>query len=412
MKAEVLTIGDEIISGHTIDTNSAFISGRLADVGIQVRYRVSVGDNAEDIREAISTAWNRSAVIIATGGLGPTTDDITKKAICAAFERKLVFHDDLLRLLEARFHSLNRKLPAMAQNQALQPQGAELLPNPIGSAPGIMFEDEERCFIALPGVPSEMEAIMLQSVVPLLRRRQGRLHIEIRRLRTTGISESELAEAIADLEPTQEHLRLAYLPGYQGVDLRLVCRAADEEEARADIDRLTEAIVGRVGDYIYTIGDQTISEVVGALLTANNKTVATAESCTGGMVAKLLTDVPGSSYYFLGSVVAYANEIKQNVLRVPPELIEANGAVSAPVAEAMATGIRSVIGADYGLSLTGIAGPDGGTPEKPVGLVYIGCAHAGGVVSKKLNLFGTRQRVRERSATQALDLLRKTLTGR
>ena len=184
MNAEIITIGEEIISGHTLDTNSAHIAGKLSEIGIAVRYRVSVGDRMEDIEAAILTAWNRSAVTIATGGLGPTTDDITKKAICAAFDRKLIFHDDLLKLLEDRFRSLHRRLPAIAHNQALQPQGAELLDNPIGSAPGILFQEEERCFIALPGVPSEMEAIISQSVCPFLLKRQGRTHIATRRFRT------------------------------------------------------------------------------------------------------------------------------------------------------------------------------------------------------------------------------------
>ncbi len=412
MNAEIITIGEEIISGHTLDTNSAYIANRLSEIGIGVRYRVSVGDRVEDIEEAILTAWNRSAVTIATGGLGPTTDDITKKAICSAFDRKLVFHDDLLKMLENRFRNLNRKLPAMAQSQALQPQGAELLENPIGSAPGILFQEDERCFVSLPGVPAEMEAIIDQSVVPFLLKRQGRKHIEIRRIRTTGITESELAEAISDLEPNREHVWLAYLPGHQGTDLRVICQSVNEAEAKAEADQLSEAIVSRVGEFIYTIGDLTISEIVGSALKSSGKTVATAESSTGGLIAKYLTDVPGSSEYYRGSVVAYANEIKESVLRIPPGLLEAHGAVSPQVAEAMATGVRSLMGTDYGLSSTGIAGPDGGTPEKPVGLVYIGCAHSGGVVSKKVNLFGTRQRVRERSATMALDTLRKIMLGR
>ena len=412
MRAEIITIGEEIISGHTIDTNSPFIARKLAELGIEVWFKIAVGDRVEDIQAAILTSWNRSEVILATGGLGPTLDDITKKAICNAFERKLVFHEDLLKLLEARFQSRNRKLPAIAQNQALQPQGADLLDNSIGSAPGILIQDAERCFIALPGVPSEMEAIVESGVLPYLRKRLGRKHIEIRRLRTTGITESELAEAIADLEPTPENLRLAYLPGYQGVDLRIVLHSSDEADAKAEVDRLAEAIVGRVGDHIYTIGDQVISEVVGSLLTSSGKTVATAESCTGGLVAKLLTDVSGSSSYFLGSVVAYSNDIKERILRVPNELLQTHGAVSAQVAEAMASGVRDIIGADYGLSITGVAGPTGGTPEKPVGLSYVGCAHPGGVISRKISLFGTRQRIRERSAAMALDTLRKIIIGR
>jgi nicotinamide-nucleotide amidase len=412
VRAEIITIGEEITSGHTVDSNSSYIARKLAEIGVEVWYKIAIGDRLDDIQQAILTSWNRSEVTITTGGLGPTADDITKKAICSAFERKLVFHEDLLKLLEERFRLLHRKLPAIGQNQALQPQGAILLDNPIGSAPGILFEEQERCFISLPGVPSEMEAIIDQSVIPYLHKRAGREHIEIRRIRTTGITESELAEAISDLEPTHEQIRLAYLPGYQGTDLRLVCHAHDAAGAIAEVNKLAEAIVARVGDYIYTIGDQTISEVVGSLLTASHKTVATAESCTGGLVAKLLTDVSGSSNYFLGSVVSYSNEVKEKMLKVPHELLESYGAVSSQVAEAMAVGVRKAIGVDYGISLTGVAGPTGGTPEKPVGLVYIGCAHEGGVFSKRVNLFGTRQRIRERSATMALDLLRKTIMGR
>jgi nicotinamide-nucleotide amidase len=411
MNAEVITIGEEIISGQTIDTNSAFIGRKLSDIGIEVVWRVSCGDRAEDITAAILTAWNRSVVTIITGGLGPTCDDITKNAICAAFERKLVLQDTLLKMLEEKFRERNAKMPAIVQNQALQPQGAELIINPVGSAPGIVFQESERYFVALPGVPAEMEALMTIGVIPALKKRLGRKHIEIRRLRTVGITESGIAETIADLEPTGGILRLAYLPSYLGVDLRVTGRYSDVVEAKAQVDRLTQAIVSRIGKYIFTIGDQSMTEVVGELLIKAGKTLATAESCTGGLIAKLLTDIPGSSAFYVGSVVAYANSVKERVVGVPASLLEKHGAVSSQVAEAMARGVKDVTGADFGLSTTGIAGPSGGTVEKPVGLVYIACAGRDGVVSQRLNLFGTRQRIRERSAVTALDLLRRRLIG-
>jgi nicotinamide-nucleotide amidase len=304
------------------------------------------------------------------------------------------------------------KMPAIVQSQALQPQGAELLANPVGTAPGIVFQDSEHFFAALPGVPAEMEALMEQAIVPYLAKRPGRGSIVIRRIRTIGITEAEIAEMVADLEPASERVRLAYLPSYKGVDLRITALSPTADEAELAAQTLAKAISARLGDYVFAMGDESMPEIVGKLLKAKGKTLSTAESCTGGLIAKMLTDIPGSSEFFVGSVVAYSNEIKERVLNVPPDVLLDKGAVSSEVAEAMAWGALTLTKSDYAISVTGIAGPGGATPEKPVGLVYVGYADRQDVVTAtKLSLFGTRERIRERSAIQALDLLRRRLLG-
>ena len=410
MRAEIIIVGEEILSGQTIDSNSAYIARKLANVGIEVVHKTTVGDRHDDMTEAIKTAWNRSAVTIMTGGLGPTTDDVTKNAICTAFDRNLVLQDEILRKLEDLFRTRNMKMPAMAQSQALQPQGADLINNPVGTAPGIVFQDSERFFAALPGVPAEMEAIIDQSIIPYLSKRPGRNHIVLRRIRTIGITETGIAELITDLEPTSDKVRLAYLPSYKGVDLRVTAISANESEAVESADSLAKAITSRIGDYVFTNTDESLPEIVGKLLRAKGKTVATAESCTGGLIAKMLTDLAGSSDYFRGSVVSYANDVKEKVLKVPREMLIAKGAVSHEVAEAMASGVLTLADTDYAISVTGVAGPGGGTAEKPVGLVFVGYADKSGKVSsEQLKLFGTRERIRERSAMMALDILRRKL---
>jgi nicotinamide-nucleotide amidase len=411
VKAEIIIVGEEILSGQTVDSNSAYIARKLANVGIEVVRKTTVGDRHDDMKEAISTAWSRSAVTIMTGGLGPTKDDMTKNAICAAFDRKLVLNDEVLRKLEELFRTRNIKMPAVAQNQALQPQGADLLHNPIGTAPGIVFQDSERFFAALPGVPSEMEAIIDQSIIPYLSKRTGRNHIVIRRIRTIGITETGIAELIPDLEPTTDKVRLAYLPSYRGVDLRVTAISGNETEATDAAESLAKAITSRIGDYVFTVGDQSLPEIVGEMLKSRGKTLSTAESCTGGLISKLLTDISGSSEFFVGSVVSYSNSVKEKLLNVPKDMLIEKGAVSREVAEAMAWGVLRATGSDYAISVTGIAGPSGATPDKPVGLVYIGYADKSDKVSaEQLKLFGTRERIRERSAMQALDILRRKLS--
>ncbi|MCK4857170.1 MAG: competence/damage-inducible protein A [candidate division Zixibacteria bacterium] len=411
MKAEIITIGEEILSGQTIDTNSAYIGGRLADIGIEVVWKTSIGDRLEDIKTAIRSAWQRSQVTIVTGGLGPTADDITKKAICVAFERKLVFHDEILQEIETRYRQRGTKMPALVQNQALQPQGAEFIANKIGSAVGILFRENDRYLVSLPGVPAEMKSMLDNGVIPQLEKLRRHDYIEVRKIRTIGIMEATIAEMVGDLQPDSENLRLAYLPSYRGVDLRITGKYADAALARREVERLTAAIINRLGEHVFTQGEESLTEVVNGLLILRRQTVATAESCTGGLMAKMITDISGSSGSFVGSVIAYANEVKRKILKVPVSLLDSVGAVSPEVAEAMAAGVKKLTGADFGLSTTGIAGPTGGTAEKPVGLVYIGLADSNGTTVRKLNLSGTRERIREAACYTALDMLRRRLMG-
>jgi len=309
LKAEIITIGEELLSGQTIDTNSSFIARKLANIGIEINWKSTVGDRLEDMRAAILSAWDRANITIITGGLGPTVDDITKKAVCAAFERKLVFHDDIVEMLEQRYARHNRKMPAMVQNQALQPQGAKFIANQLGSAVGIVIEEQDKYFVALPGVPAEMKDMIDNGVIPHLAKLFNHSFMELKKIRTIDISEVEIAELLTGLEPTDDRLKLAFLPSYQGVDLRITGKYPTEAEAIDHVERYNKLIEDRISNYIYTIGENTISEVVATLLSLNKLTLSTAESCTGGLIAKLLTDIPGSSKYFVGSVVAYANEI-------------------------------------------------------------------------------------------------------
>lgn len=412
LTAEIITIGEEILSGQTTDSNSAFIGRALADIGIEVRHKASVGDNHEDIVEAIRTAHERSAITICTGGLGPTRDDITKNAICSAFDCKMVLRDDILDQIKKRYEERKQKMPTFVQGMALQPLGAEMIPNSVGTAPGIVFQETDRYFASVPGVPAEMKAMVTGYIIPYLRRREDRRHIEIRRIRTIGIFESRIAELLEDLEPEGKDLRLAYLPSYKGVDLRVTAVADREDQAKERADELTQKIVDRLSEHVYTVGDETMAELVAKMLRERGETLVTAESCTGGLIAKVITDMPGSSEYFLGSAVVYSNEAKTRILNVDEQLLIDHGAVSSQVAEALAKNARGVFGADYALSTTGIAGPGGGTEEKPVGLVYLGYADEAGVTSRRLDLSGTRERIRERTVLAALDLLRVKLAAK
>lgn len=410
MKADIIIVGEEILSGQTIDSNSAYIARKLSDIGIPVELKITVGDRHEDIRDAVKASWKRSSLIIMTGGLGPTKDDTTKAAIAEAFGKKMIHRPEVLRKLEALYEKRRMTMPEIVKNQTMQPEGCELLDNPIGSAPGILIRDAGRMFIALPGVPSEMEALVDQAVIPLLVQLPGRDHIAIRRIRTIGITEAAIAEKIADLEPSAPHIRLAYLPSYKGVDLRVTVISPDESVATSEADSLAQAISSRIRENIFTIGDQTLVEMVGEELKKKHKTLSTAESCTGGLIAKMITDEAGSSEYFVGTIVSYSNDVKEHILGVPTEVLATKGAVSQEVAEAMAQGALRVTGSDYAISVTGIAGPGGATPEKPVGLVYVGLAEKGGATKvDRLQLFGTRERIRERSAMHALEMLRKQL---
>ncbi len=411
MIAELIAIGDEIITGHTVDRNTAYIAPRLAEIGIETVYKSAVGDELKRIEEAIYLALRRADLIVTTGGLGPTDDDITKRAIVRVFKRNLVFHENVLDDIRKRFAARGIEMPAINQNQALLPQGANFLSNRIGSAVGILIEDTGKIFVSLPGVPREMQVITDEELIPYLRSKQHGKVIVAHKLRTIGIFESALAELIVPKLKLPENVRFAYLPAYSGVDLRMVVTSENEESARKTIDEISGRIREQAGKYIYGEGDITLEETIGRLLTERKQTLAVAESCTAGLLAGKITDAPGSSAYFDRGVVTYSNRSKMELLGISSELLERHGAVSAETAEAMASGIRERAGVDYGVAITGIAGPDGGTEEKPVGTVYIAVSTKEKTVSRLFRMAKDRESNRFRSVYAALEMLRRTILG-
>jgi nicotinamide-nucleotide amidase len=409
MDVEIITIGDELLSGHTIDSNAAFISQQLATIGFDVRYKGSVGDTVEQMEEAFRLALKRARVVITTGGLGPTDDDLTKKAIVKVFKRNLIFHEEVLKDVEALFARRGVKMPAINQNQALLPQGATFFPNKLGSAVGICIAEEGRIFISLPGVPAEMEQLVTDSVVPYLKGLKTGQAISMTILRTTGIIESRLAEMIAPNLKLPPGVRLAYLPAYGGVSLRVTATGDNDAEAARKAGEVVRHLEATCGTYIYGRDTDSLERVVGQLLKDNDRTVAVAESCTGGQLGMLLTSVAGSSAYFLGGVVAYTNEVKINQLGVDPAVLKEHGAVSEQCALAMAAGCRRLFDSDYALAITGVAGPDGGTEVKPVGTTWVSLASAHSHYAKHSVFGGNREANRTRAAYVALEVLRREI---
>ncbi len=409
MTVEIVAIGDEIISGHTIDTNSAFIAVKLAEIGLPVEYKTAVGDNIRQMEEVISQALRRTDIVIATGGLGPTDDDVTKRAIVKVFKRNLVFHEDVLEDLKKRFAERGIEMPSINQNQALLPQGATYLANRTGSAIGIVIEENGKIFVSLPGVPREMKVMVTEELIPFLRKRIKQGYLKIIKLRTTGIMESALAEIIKPHIKIPDSIKFAYLPSYGGVDLRMIASGDSKEETDKTVEQLAAQLRELVGKYIFGENDDTLEAVVGKLLKDRKQTLATAESCTAGLLAGKITNVPGSSDYFDRGFVTYTNESKTEMLGVPEQTLIDHGAVSSQTAEAMAVGVKEKSRTDYGVAITGIAGPGGGTEEKPVGTVFIAVASNKEVVSKKFLMAKDREINRNRSIYAALEMLRRAI---
>jgi nicotinamide-nucleotide amidase len=410
MHVEIITIGNEVLSGRTLDTNFAFLARALEEASVPVVWHTTVGDVAERIAEALRRALDRADAVVTTGGLGPTPDDITRKAVATVLGRPLQLDDQVLARIRERGRRSGRKLPASIESQALLPRGATAWPNALGTAPGLLMLEEDKPVILLPGVPQEMEGLAAEFAVPYLRERTG-LAVESFTLRTAGVFESQLHERIGNLPQGWPGAALAYLPSYFGVDLRVTVTGADRVQVHEVTARAYESLEQRVAPVVYAEGTRTIEEVVGEALVAKGWRLATAESCTGGLLARRLTDVPGASRYFERGFVTYSNDSKMQLVGVTAADLEAHGAVSAPVAEQLARGARQRAGVEMGLGLTGIAGPDGGSEEKPVGTVFIGICSPRGEAVRKYRFFGTRKTIRERAAQSALDLLRRELQG-
>ncbi|SFF29576.1 competence/damage-inducible protein A [Thermoflexibacter ruber] len=385
--AEILTIGDEILYGHITDTNSQFISTALDKAGIQVIRKTSVGDNREAIINGLKSAEAVADIIIITGGLGPTKDDITKKTLADYFQTTLVMNEAVLSHVENLFASRGRVMNDLNKTQALIPANAQVIHNAVGTAPGMWIEHQGKVFISMPGVPHEMKKMMEELIVPKLRHHFQTPAIIHKWIKTINIPESTLAEKIEKWEDAlPAHLKLAYLPKMGQVRLRLTGKGDDAGVLNAELEAQVAQLIPLIKDHIYGYEDDEIEKVVGSLLREKNKTVSTAESCTGGYLAHLLTSVAGSSHYFIGSIVAYSNQIKMNELDVSPAILEAYGAVSEPTVIAMAEGIRKKFGTSIGLATSGVAGPDGGSPEKPVGTIWVAYADERETFAKKLTL--------------------------
>jgi len=410
---ELLTIGDQLLLGFTIDTNGAHLARELAAVGIEVARRVTVRDAAGEIASAVGEALERTGAVITTGGLGPTSDDQSKAAVAALFGREMRLDESHLAWMEERWRTrFKRPLPASNRAQAMIPEGARVLKNNHGSAPGIWLEDERGRWVAmLPGVPREMRGMLADTLLPMLRDRGGQTVVQSRTLRTTGVAESMLADWIAGIDAGLPGFDLGYLPGVDGDDLRLTSRGRPVAEAQTVLDAAAERLRDRIGIPVYGEGDTDLAAVVLDLCRARSLRIAVAESCTGGLVGARLTAVPGSSDAFLGGVIAYDNGVKVALLGVQPDGLSTHGAVSEPVVRQMATGARAATGAAVGLAVTGIAGPSGGTPEKPVGTVWIAADVQWEVRSTGLRLWGDRDEIRRRAAQAVLDLLRRMLVG-
>jgi nicotinamide-nucleotide amidase len=409
MDLELVTVGTELLLGFTLDTNGAEIARRLAAAGIRVVRRTAVGDRADEIRDGVAGALRRTGAVLTTGGLGPTRDDITKVTVAELYGSPLDFDESVWSDLLARFARLGRPPVASNRTQAQVPRGAVVLRNRWGTAPGLWLEGAPGLTVMLPGVPQEMRMLLEHEVLPRLAARAGTSVIRSRTVRTTGIPESTLAERMGEIETEIAPLTLAYLPGLEGVDLRLTAWQLSEEEAERRLAAAAATVIGRGGDHVYGEGETDLAAVVLERARRAGWTVGAAESCTGGLVGVRLTEIPGSSDVFIGSAVCYANRLKTELVEVAPALIETHGAVSEPVARAMAEGACRRLGVDLAVAVTGIAGPGGGTPEKPVGTVWYAAADRNGTVARTSVVLGTRREIRARAAQAALNLLRSRL---
>jgi nicotinamide-nucleotide amidase len=409
MNAEIIAVGSELLTPDFQDTNSLYLIRRLRDAGIPVIRRTIVGDRPSDMVPTLRAARDASDLIVVGGGLGPTGDDLTREAVAEALGRRLVFYPEILAAMEARFARRQRPMAESNRRQAFVIEGAEVLENPRGSAPGQWLEDGGRRFALLPGPPHEFEGVFEEQVWPRLcawRKGYG-----IRRiLRTTGLGESDVEDRIAGLYPESGDVRLTVLASPGQIDLRVSSFSEiSEADAARSAEALTAELKSRLAEFVFAETAAPLEDVVARLLSGAGRTLSVAESCSGGLLAHRLTNVPGSSAYFLEGFVTYQNEAKIRDLGVPVDLIAAHGAVSAEVAEAMARGVRARTGSDYALAVSGIAGPSGGTPEKPVGLVFVALAGPEGINHTRNLFFGRRDAVKWQSSQKALDMLRRAL---
>jgi nicotinamide-nucleotide amidase len=412
MIAEIISIGDELLVGQVLNTNATWIAQRLNEIGIAVKQISTIADDAEDIMKAFDLAFSRADVILVSGGLGPTKDDITKKTLCEYFGTQLVFHEpsfeNISKLSALRGWSV--KLSDQSRKQAEVPANCTPVINHQGTAPGMWFDKEGKILVSMPGVPFEMESMMENDIIPRLAGKDNHRVIANKTILTQGVGESYISERIKDWEENlPSNMKLAYLPQLGIVRLRLTAYGENKEISLRNIEKQVETLQQLIPDLIFGYGNDTMEEIIGRLLKEKHCTLCTAESCTGGYMAHMITGVPGSSDYYLGSVIAYSNQVKQEFLGVPEESLRIYGAVSEQVVKEMALGARNRFRTDFAVSISGIAGPDGGTIEKPVGTVWIAVASKTGVTAKKFMFGEHRGRNIRRAALAALNMLRVAL---
>ena len=409
INVSIITIGDELLIGQVVDTNSAWMAQQLNSIGVWVHRRVAVGDVYDDIWKALDDEYLLSDIILITGGLGPTADDITKPLLCKYFDGKMIMHEETLAHVTYLFEKVfKRPMPLLEVNrkQAEVPDTCTVLKNAAGTAPGMLFEKNEKLFISMPGVPHEMQYIMQTHILSLLQQKFSLPHIAHRTLLTAGIGESMLAEKIKDFETAlPQHIKLAYLPNYGLVRLRLTS-SGEKEKIENEIDHLFQKLKEEVKENLVVDEDIQMQGVVAKLLKEKGKTMSTAESCTGGYIASLITAMPGASEYYKGTVVSYDNSIKKSALHVRNETLEMHGAVSEETVTEMVQGILYMMQTDYAVAVSGIMGPDGGSAEKPVGTVWVAVGSKENIISSKFNFRFSRQRNIELTAMNAFNMLR------
>ncbi|MEE4178617.1 MAG: competence/damage-inducible protein A [Bacteroides sp.] len=410
MNAEIITIGEELLIGQIINTNASWMAERLNEAGMVVRQVSVVTDNEAEIHRILAEALQRSDLVLMTGGLGPTRDDVTKLALCRFFQTELILSEEVLEDVRALFARRNYPLTNLNRQQAMVPASARILRNPNGTAPGLWFEQSGKICVAMPGVPYEMKAMVEDKILPELKKRREGQYILHRTVLTQGVGESFLSEIITRWEDNlPSFIRLAYLPSPGMVRLRMSATGPNETALKEALDKEEKKLADLIPQYIWGYDRDTLEAIIGRLLTEKGLTLATAESCTGGFLAHKITSVAGSSAYFRGSIIAYANEIKRRFLWVDDELLARYGAVSREVVETMALNGCQVMSSDFCVATSGIAGPTGGTPEKPVGTVWIAVAFHGQVTSKLLHLGDQRDRNITRATLGALALLREKI---
>jgi len=412
LTASIITIGDEILIGQIVNTNAAFLGNFLTESGYSVSNNLTVGDNEEQIKSAIITALDQYDVVITTGGLGPTHDDISKKIILEIFGGKYVRSDEQFSIIKEIFEKRGRTVSALNEQQADVPDSGKTLVNNIGTAPGMWFSKNGHDLFVLPGVPMEMKFLAVNRIKPIIESKNPNQKIVQRTLRTNGIPESTLAERIGDVKTfLPENATLAFLPSLTGVRLRVLIKGFDLNKLNEQLEKTCQLIIEKSGPYYYGEGEEEIENALVSLLKSKKMTLSVAESCTGGLIGDKLTNISGVSEVLLADVVSYSNDSKMKLLGVNPEMIKRFGAVSEQVAIEMAVGIRKTTESSIGISTTGIAGPTGGSEEKPVGLVYIGFSDGTKSFAKKLYFSGSRTTIKERTATTAFSIARNELLG-